>query len=104
MGQRLPIAADESRLYGHVASLPCLRVECPGDCGPVQVSHSNQLRDGKGRGTKADSWRVAALGCRCHEEIDSGKNLSKQERREQWDEAHRRTIGELFRIGAIRPV
>lgn len=104
MGDRLPIAADESRLYGHVVKLRCQRVECPGNCGPVQAAHSNQLRDGKGRGTKADSWRIAALGVRCHEEIDSGKNLSKQERREQWDEAHRRTIGELFRIGAIRPV
>lgn len=104
MGDRLPIAADESRLYGHVVKLRCQRAECPGNCGPVQAAHSNQLRDGKGRGTKADSWRIAALGVRCHEQIDSGKNLSKQERREQWDEAHRRTIGELFRIGAIRPV
>lgn len=104
MGYRLPIAADESRLYGHVVKLRCQRAECPGNCGPVQAAHSNQLRDGKGRSTKADSWRIAALGVRCHEEIDSGKNLSKQERREQWDEAHRRTIGELFRNGAIRPV
>lgn len=104
MGLSFPVAADERRLFGHVASLRCQRAECPGGCGPVQVSHSNQLRDGKGRGTKADAWRVAVLGVRCHEELDSGKRLSKQERREQWDEAHRRTIGELFRIGAIRPV
>lgn len=70
----------------------------------MQVAHSNQLRDGKARGLKSFPWRIAAMGERCHWEIDQGPRLSKQERREQWDEAHRRTIGELFRLGLIRPV
>jgi hypothetical protein len=100
----LPTAADEKRLYGHVAGLPCQRPGCEGDCGPVQVAHSNQLRDGKGRGLKAYPWRIAAMGVRCHVEIDSGHRLSKEERREQFDEAHRRTMGELFRLGLVRPV
>jgi hypothetical protein len=29
-------------------------------------------------------------------ELDQGKNLSKQERVEMWEEAHRKTIGLLF--------
>jgi hypothetical protein len=32
----------------------------------------------------------------CHAEIDQGKTLSKQQKFEQWDEAHRKTIGWLF--------
>lgn len=104
MPRSMPIKADESRLYGHVASLPCQRAECPGGCGHVQVAHSNALRDGKGRSIKAYPWRVAALGERCHVEIDQGSRLSKEERKAQWDEAHRRTIGELFARGLVRPV
>jgi hypothetical protein len=29
-------------------------------------------------------------------ELDQGTSMSKQERHDQWDEAHRRTIGWLF--------
>ena len=101
---QMPIQADQSRLWGHVASLPCQRDECPGGCGDTQVSHSNQGRDGKGMGLKSYPWRVAGLGGRCHWEIDHGPTLTKEERREQWDRAHRNTIGELFRLGLVRPV
>jgi hypothetical protein len=60
------------------------------------AAHSNQLRDGKGRGIKANDYRVAALCYRCHMELDQGKDLSKLERVEMWEEAHRKTIGLLF--------
>lgn len=96
----MPVKADERRLYGHVASLPCQRCGAHGS----QVAHSNALRDGKGRGIKAYPWRVAALCAECHAEIDSGSRLSKEERREAWDEAHRATMGELFARGLVRPV
>jgi len=100
MSYSMPIKADESRLYAAVASLPCQI------CGrsDVQVSHSNQLRDGKGRGLRSFPWRVAALCVPCHTDIDSGKSLTKEQRRDLWDEAHRKTIGELFERGLIRPV
>lgn len=96
----MPIRCDAGRLYAAVASLPCQR------CGKngSQVAHSNQLRDGKGRGIKSFPWRVAALCPECHQEIDQGTTLTKAQRREQWDEAHRKTIGELFARGLIRPV
>jgi hypothetical protein len=64
--------------------------------GTVVAAHSNQLRDGKGRGIKANDYRVAALCYRCHMELDQGKDLSKLERVEMWEEAHRKTIGLLF--------
>ena len=100
MSYAMPVKSDERRLYGHVASLPCQRCGAHG----AQVAHSNQLRDGKGRGIKSYPYRVAALCADCHTEIDSGARLSKEERREAWEEAHRRTVGELFARGLVRPV
>ena len=73
---------------------PCQ--ECGREDGTVVAAHSNQLRDGKGRGIKADDFRVAALCYSCHMELDQGKSLSKVERVEMWEEAHRKTIGWLF--------
>jgi Fe-S oxidoreductase len=60
------------------------------------AAHSNQLRDGKGRGIKAHDYRVAALCYSCHMNIDQGKSLDKEERVEIWEEAHRKTIAWLF--------
>ena len=69
---------------------------CGREDGTVLAAHSNQLRDGKGRGIKADDHRTAALCYTCHMELDQGKSLSKAERVEMWEEAHRATIGWLF--------
>jgi hypothetical protein len=73
---------------------PCQ--ECGRKDGTIVAAHSNQLRDGKGRGIKAHDYRVAALCYSCHMEIDQGKSLSKAERIEAWEEAHRKTISWLF--------
>lgn len=91
------------QMYAAVGSLPCQRCESLGQQQRTRttVAHSNQLRDGKGRGLKSHWWRVAALCEACHAEIDQGSKLSKTERREQWDEAHRLTIGALFEQGLI---
>lgn len=102
MSYSLPIKADERRLYGHVARLPCQVRGC--GMRDVQVAHSNQLRDGKGRGLKAYPWRVAAICQQHHYEIDQGSRLSKEERIDLFEEAHRATVGELFRLGLVRPV
>lgn len=79
-------SADETRLFKHVASLPC------GRCwkeGRTQVSHSNQLIDGKGRSLKSYPWRIAALCVECHSMIDQGRDMSKGERIDAWNAAHR---------------
>ena len=81
--------------------LPCQR--CGIQNGTIVAAHSNQLRDGKGKGIKASDYRVAALCHKCHMEIDQGHNLTKQQRFYDWDEAHRKTIGELFEGGFIIP-
>jgi len=52
-------------------------------------------------GLKAHDYRIAALCFSCHADIDQGKRLNKEERKEIWDEAHRRTIGWLFERGHL---
>jgi len=79
--------------------LPCQH--CGTIDGTVIAAHSNQLRDGKGRGLKAHDYRVASLCYTCHMELDQGSNLSKQERIDMFEEAHRKTIGLLFERGFI---
>ena len=65
--------------------------------GTVVAAHSNQLRDGRGHAFKCADYRVAYLCIRCHDLVDgrSGK-LTKQEKIDMWEEAHRKTIGLIF--------
>jgi hypothetical protein len=74
---------------------------CGIEDGTVVSAHSNQLRDGKGRGLKAHDYRIAFLCHHCHSNLDQGTELTKQERMNIWDEAHRKTIGWLFENGMI---
>ncbi len=85
-----------------VRDIPCQHCEIAD--GTVVAAHSNQLRDGKGRGIKSHDYRIAALCYACHMELDQGKNLSKQERVEMWEEAHRKTIGLLFDDGKLQVI
>jgi hypothetical protein len=82
------------KLLELVRQSPCQN--CGNQDGTVVAAHSNQLRDGKGRGIKAHDYRIAALCYSCHMELDQGKSLDKAERVEIWEEAHRKTIAWLF--------
>ena len=79
--------------------LPCQR--CGIEDGTVVAAHSNQLRDGKGRGLKSSDFRIASLCFRCHAEADTSSTLTKVARIEMWEQAHRATIGELFERGLV---
>ena len=96
----------DRRLLDAVRELPCtwpLPHLCEsGHEGPCEPAHSNQQRDGKGTSIKAHDYRVAALCHRAHEICDQGKHLTKEQRREAWDEAHRKTMGLLFERGIVR--
>ena len=70
--------------------------------GTVVPAHSNQLRDGKGRGIKAHDYRIAAMCHNCHYELDQGPRLDRQERIAMWEDAHRATIGWLFEAGHLK--
>ena len=82
------------KLLELVRESPCQH--CGTRDGTVIAAHSNQLRDGKGRGIKAHDYRIAALCYTCHMNLDQGLSMSKEQRVEFFDEAHRKTIGWLF--------
>jgi len=89
------------RLLEAVRDAPC---QCCGrQDGTIVAAHSNQLRDGKGRGIKAHDYRIAALCFKCHSELDQGMRLSRKEREEMWESAHRATIGWLFENDHLKP-
>ena len=87
------------RLLEVVRELPCQL--CGKSDGTVVAAHSNQLRDGKGRGLKCSDALIAALCYWCHAEIDQGSKLSKESRVEMWESAHKATIKELFERGYL---
>ena len=87
------------KLLEIVRQFPCQA--CGIDDGTVVGAHSNQLRDGKGRGIKSHDYRIASLCFKCHSELDQGIKMSKVERVEFWEEAHRRTIALLFERGHL---
>jgi hypothetical protein len=82
-----------------VRDCPCQ--SCGAQDGTVVAAHSNQLRDGKGKGIKAHDYRIAALCHICHHQLDQGILWDKAQRREVWEEAHRKTVGWLFENGLI---
>jgi len=87
------------KLTDAARQLPCQH--CGTSDGTVVAAHSNQLRDGKGRGLKAHDYRIASLCYRCHSDLDQGSKMSKQERVDMWEEAHRKTIGLFFENNII---
>ena len=87
------------KLLESVREAPCMN--CGAQDGTVVASHSNQLRDGKGKGIKANDYRIAALCHICHHQIDQGFLLNREEKKMAWEDAHRRTIGWLFENGII---
>jgi len=86
------------KLRRAVASLPC---QICGIEGRTQASHSNQQRDGRGIGHKTHDFRLAALCDTCHYSIDYGKDMSREQKVEAWEDAHRKTIGQLFLLGLV---
>ena len=81
------------KLLEIVRDSPCQL--CGAEDGTVVAAHSNQLRDGKGRSIKAHDYRIAALCFRCHADIDQGK-MSREDKQDLWEMAHRKTVGWLF--------
>jgi len=84
----------DKHLLEAVRLSPCQH--CGIQDGTVVAAHSNQLRDGKGRSIKAHDFRIAALCFKCHHELDQGSKLTKDERLNMWEDAHRATVGWLF--------
>lgn len=71
------------------------------ESGSIVAAHSNQLRDGKGRGIKSHDFRVAFLCPHCHHFVDES-SASREEKQSFWEEAHRNTIAWLFLSGKVK--
>lgn len=78
------------KLLEAVRQMPCQH--CGIQDGTVCAAHSNESRHGKGMGQKASDSCIAALCHRCHGLLDQGKDLSREERREMWANAHMNTL------------
>jgi len=88
------------KLLEAVRESPCQH--CGRSDGTVVAAHSNQGRDGKGRSLKAHDYRIAALCYTCHAELDQGRTMSREERLNMWEDAHRATVGWLFDNDILR--
>jgi hypothetical protein len=81
----------------NVASLPCQNCYIEGQ---TQAAHSNWVDlGGKARGLKASDEYTAALCQSCHQQIDSGAKLTKEQRRELWTMAWQKTMNRLKSSG-----
>ena len=80
----------------NVASLPCQHC---GLEGYTQAAHSNQAKHGKGRSLRASDEFTAALCLKHHYELDQGRDMTKEERVEMWENAHKRTKDALIKQG-----
>jgi hypothetical protein len=85
-----------------VREAPCQL--CGAEDGTVVAAHSNQQRDGKGTGIKAHDYRIAALCYSCHMQLDQGSKMSKEDRVDIWEMAHRKTVGWLFDTGRLKVI
>lgn len=85
--------ADEKRWRAAV-----LNIECCVLCGRygTEWAHRNE---GKGMGLKVAPHLTAALCRTCHEEIDNGKTMARDQRRSEMNEAIVRTLDQLVRNG-----
>jgi hypothetical protein len=79
-----------------VAALPC--VLCYRE-GATQAAHRNE---GKGMGIKTHDCWTAALCVDCHADIDQGKGITREERRQRMDVAILLTLAQLATEGRIK--
>lgn len=78
-----------------VRAIPCcVRCGAPG----VEAAHRNE---GKGGATKAHDCWTAGLCRTCHQAIDQGKDMTRDERRAEIDRAIVLTLAELVLAGRI---
>jgi len=84
------------KLLEAARKIPCQH--CGADDGTVVAAHTN-WGGGKGRGIKADDNLIASLCFNCHSQLDQGASMTKGERQQMWEDAHRLTVALLWRRG-----
>lgn len=85
------------KLLKAVRELPCQF--CGAEDGTVVPAHRNE---GKGMALKTSDALVAAACYRCHSELDQGKSMTREERRDAWNLAAIGTYQALIERGILR--
>lgn len=80
------------KLTASANGVPCMC--CGIQDGTVVSAHRNE---GKGTSLKTPDWQIAYLCNKCHFELDNGKDLTKEERRNMWNAAYVKTVDYWFR-------
>jgi len=80
-----------TKLTKLLRQLPCQH--CGIQSETVCAAHRNE---GKGMGLKNSDALCAALCVECHVQLDNGKALTKEERRDMWNRAYIKTMQYLF--------
>jgi hypothetical protein len=84
------------KLLEKMRELPC--ASCGADDGTVVAAHANI---NKGMGMKVSDALVASLCYTCHNTLDNGKNLSREERREMWNRCYIKTMQYAIENGIL---
>ena len=85
------------RLLEAIRECPC--ANCGAEDGTVVAAHRNQF---KGMGIKVSDALVAALCFQCHTDLDQGKTMNREERREFWNQAYIKTMQYMIENNMLR--
>ena len=85
------------RLLEAIRECPC--ANCGAEDGTVVAAHRNQF---KGMGIKVSDALVAALCFQCHTDLDQGKTMNREERREFWNQAYIKTMQYMIENNILR--
>ena len=77
-------------------------VSCETQDGTVVWAHSNRLEHGRGHAHKSHDAAGMLLCCRCHHELDHGKSMTRESRREFTLTMIVRTHMRLWTQGLVR--
>lgn len=84
------------KLLEAMRDYPC--ANCGRIDGTVCAAHRNE---GKGMGMKVSDALVAPLCSQCHTELDNGKHLTREERRDMWNRAYVKGIQQMIEAGRL---
>jgi hypothetical protein len=91
------------KLLNAARDIPCCMGCGRHNDGSVVMAHANWSEYGKSMGMKAHDWAIAALGTNCcHGQLDDGKEMTREERKEFWCRAHVKTLEWLFETGRVK--
>jgi hypothetical protein len=85
------------RLLEAIRECPC--ANCGAEDGTVSASHRNF---GKGMGIKVSDALTCALCSGCHHQLDMGKDMNREERREFWNQAYIKTMQYMIENNMLR--